>query len=138
MKANGSFRSGWNQRGGTDREIMRDIARRSDPNSGEWVIRRTYAQVKLERLLGDDGYQLWQLVTWSNDDLVEKSEKDLYEDITQALEMGEAVFETLECRCNPASDIRCRVCDAQLQLRQAATNERHWSDDPKHYGGAEY
>jgi hypothetical protein len=115
-------RSGWNTRGGTPKEHLRNHMdylehqkQLKDPNSSYWQTKAEITHLRLEELLNSD-FELWAEITWPDDTIEQQTYREIYERMDAALKLKELIFQELECTCNGVIAL-CKVCRASEWVR---------------------
>ena len=120
-------RSGWNTRGGTlqdDLEAARTF----------WESQARQKANTLKGWLKDD-YPVFEEMIFPGETFDRMSWQQINGTLENWIASGKsAVMDALKCACS--GDARCAACQARRIIQERYG--RHWSDDPKHYSGAEY
>ena len=90
-----------------------------NPESNHWEAQAQQAQRRLAELLGPDDYRLWAEITWPGETIDGRSWQQIFDTCQFALDHKDAMYQTLECTCNPAGiGARCSVCQAHARTRE--------------------
>jgi outer membrane biogenesis lipoprotein LolB len=105
----GSNRVGWNQRGPTDAQMLRDAQERSDPESYHWQNKTRNYKMRLCEVMGDAEFEAWADRAFPGDTIDDATWKQIAELYAAKLHIEEGAPDEREC-------------------------ERHdWKNNPKHY-----